>query len=119
MPFDFEKYFFFLQRIGSRYYFIAGAVFFLFYVDFVILTKNKTTYLFDTKTKGSDPANAHLKHNALIDFIAERNAKGLKTIGGLLLPNEVNGNMMWKYCTNKIENTIDTKGWDNLDFNKN
>ena len=91
----------------------------LFYVDFVILTKNKTTLLFDTKTKGSDPANAHLKHNALIDFIAERNAKGLKTLGGLLLPNEVNGNVMWKYCTNKIENTVDTKGWDNLDFNKN
>ena len=37
MPFDFEKYFFFLQRIGSRYYFIAGAVFFLFYV----VLKNK------------------------------------------------------------------------------
>ena len=40
MPFDFEKYFFFLQRIGSRYYFIAGAVFFLFYV----LLKNKNLH---------------------------------------------------------------------------
>ena len=37
MPFDFDKYFFFLQRIGSRYYLIAGAVFFLFYV----VLKNK------------------------------------------------------------------------------
>ena len=37
MPFDFEKYFFFLQRIGSRYYLIAGAIFFLFYV----VLKNK------------------------------------------------------------------------------
>ena len=37
MAFDFQKYFFFLQRIGSRYYLIAGAVFFLFYV----VLKNK------------------------------------------------------------------------------
>ena len=37
MPIEFDKYFFFLQRIGSRYYFIAGAVFFLFYV----VLKNK------------------------------------------------------------------------------
>ena len=37
MAFDFQKYFFFLQRIGSRYYLIAGAIFFLFYV----VLKNK------------------------------------------------------------------------------
>ncbi|MEY4050681.1 MAG: Delta(7)-sterol 5(6)-desaturase [Bacteroidota bacterium] len=37
MAFDFQKYFFFLQRIGSRYYLIAGVVFFLFYV----VLKNK------------------------------------------------------------------------------
>jgi sterol desaturase/sphingolipid hydroxylase (fatty acid hydroxylase superfamily) len=37
MGIEFEKYFFFLERIGSRYYLIAGAVFFLFYV----VLKNK------------------------------------------------------------------------------
>ena len=37
MSIEFDKYFFFLERIGSRYYLIAGAVFFLFYV----VLKNK------------------------------------------------------------------------------
>ena len=32
MSIDFNKYFFFLQRVGSKYYLIAGAIFFLFYV---------------------------------------------------------------------------------------
>ena len=61
----------------------------LFYVDFVILSKGNVTSLFDTKTAGSDPANAHLKHNALVDFIAVRNSKGLKTIGGILIGKEI------------------------------
>jgi hypothetical protein len=37
MSIEFNKYFFFLQRVGSKYYLIAGAVFFLFYV----VLKNK------------------------------------------------------------------------------
>jgi len=37
MSFNFDKYFFFLERVASRYYLIAGAVFFLFYV----VLKNK------------------------------------------------------------------------------
>ena len=37
MSFEFNKYFFFLQRVGSKYYLIAGAIFFLFYV----VLKNK------------------------------------------------------------------------------
>lgn len=90
----------------------------LFYVDFVILTKNQTTLLFDTKTAGSDPANAHLKHNALLDFMDDRNAKGKKTVGGILIPKETNGNLLWYFCSNRIENTKDTKGWEMLDLNK-
>jgi type III restriction enzyme len=82
----------------------------LFYVDFVILTKSKVTCLFDTKTAGSDAANAHLKHNALIDYIATRNAKGKKSIGGIIIGNELNGT--WRYCQNKIENTVDLNGWE-------
>ncbi|MBP2281732.1 type III restriction enzyme [Flavobacterium sp. CG_23.5] len=84
----------------------------LFYVDFVILSKTNITYLFDTKTAGSDPANAHLKHNALIEFIAVRNSKGLKTIGGILI-EKVNGTTStWWYWNNTISNTKDTKGMD-------
>ena len=84
----------------------------LFYVDFVILSKTNVTYLFDTKTAGSDPANAHLKHNALIEFMAVRNSKGLKTIGGILIEKSPNNSSTWWYCSNKITNTKDTTGWD-------
>ena len=84
----------------------------LFYVDFVILSKTNVTCLFDTKTAGSDPANAHLKHNALVDFITVRNAKGLKTIGGILIEKSPNNISTWWYCNNKITNTKDTAGWD-------
>ena len=84
----------------------------LFYVDFVILTNVNTTCLFDTKTAGSDPANAHLKHNALVDYIIERNNKGYKTIGGILIGKDINNITTWRYCPNKIENTKDLTGWD-------
>lgn len=84
----------------------------LFYVDFVILNKNNVTCLFDTKSLGSEPEKAHLKHNALVDFIAERNGKGLKTIGGILIEKSPNNISTWWYCNNKITNTKDTTGWD-------
>lgn len=84
----------------------------LFYVDFMILSKTNVTCLFDTKTAGSDPANAHLKHNALVDFIAVRNGKGFKTIGGILIEKSSNNTSTWWYCKNKITNTKDTNGWD-------
>jgi len=84
----------------------------LFYVDFVILTKNNVTCLFDTKSLGSEPEKAYLKHNALVDFIAERNGKGLKTIGGILIEKSPNNVSTWWYCNNKITNTKDTTGWD-------
>ena len=87
----------------------------LFYVDFVILTKNNVTCLFDTKSLGSEPEKAHLKHNALVDFIAERNSKGLKTIGGILIEKSPNNVSTWWYCNNKISNTKDTTGWDRFD----
>lgn len=87
----------------------------LFYIDFVISTKTNVTCLFDTKTAGSDPANAHLKHNALVDFITERTSKGQKTVGGILIPKDNNGTTTWWYCKNKITNTKDTNGWDRFD----
>ena len=84
----------------------------LFYVDFVILSKTNVTCLFDTKTAGSDPANAHLKHNALVDFIAVRNSKGLKTIGGILIEKSPNNVSTWWFSKIYIQNTKDTNGWD-------
>lgn len=84
----------------------------LFYPDFVIRTKNNMTYLFDTKTEGSDPANAHLKHNALIEFVELRNTKGLKTVGGIIIGRRTGEVTTWQYCANRIENTKELKGWD-------
>lgn len=87
----------------------------LFYVDFIMLTKNGTRCLFDTKTAGSDPGNAHLKHNALIEYIEKQNGRGLPTIGGIIVRNEVGSSEVWRYCKNRIANTIDMIGWDFFD----
>ena len=89
----------------------------LFYVDFVIYGKNNVVYLFDTKTPNSDP-EAPNKHNALVDFIENHNekfkAKGLKTVGGILIEKVVNNISTWRYCKNRIENTTDLTGWEFL-----
>ncbi len=80
----------------------------LFYVDFVIKAKSGTVYLFDTKTKGSDP-DAPAKHNALVDFMAAEGAKrGCVMKGGILI-RDVG---LWRYSPMKIENTSDLTGWD-------
>lgn len=87
----------------------------LFYLDFIMLTKNGTRCLFDTKTSGSDPGNAHLKHNALIEYIEKQNDIGLPTIGGIIIRNEIGSTEVWRYCKNRIENTTDTFGWEFFD----
>ncbi|HEY5589568.1 MAG TPA: DEAD/DEAH box helicase family protein [Paludibacter sp.] len=84
----------------------------LFYVDFILLTKTGVRCLFDTKTEGSDPANAHLKHNALVEYIESMNAKGISTIGGIIILKESGGVETWRYCRNRITNTLDFTGWD-------
>jgi type III restriction enzyme len=89
----------------------------LFYPDFVVRDKNNNTFLFDTKTKESDPANAHLKHNALIGFIEERNKNGLKTLGGILIGQKNGEITTWRYCQNRIENTKDLTGWNFFNLN--
>lgn len=88
----------------------------LFYVDFVIRTKSGVRCLFDTKTHGSDPANAPLKHNALIEYVAKMNEKGIPTMGGIIVPTEKAGELMWRFCRNKIANTSDTTGWNFLNL---
>ena len=74
----------------------------LFYVDFVIRMKNGKVLLFDTKTENSD-SEAPNKHNALIDYMAD---KGLQ--GGIIV--EKNDN--WYYSRFPITTTEDVTGWD-------
>lgn len=87
----------------------------LFYVDYIMLTKNGIRCLFDTKSPGSDPGNAHLKHNALVDYIEKLNERGLATIGGIVIRNEIGSTEVWRYCKNRIKNTLDMTGWDFFD----
>ena len=88
----------------------------LFYVDFVIRTKSGVRCLFDTKSEGSDPANAPRKHNALIDYVGKMNEKGIPTIGGIIVPTKKAGELMWRFSKIEIENTVDKDGWDFLNF---
>jgi type III restriction enzyme len=82
----------------------------LFYVDFVILFKNGTLGLFDPKTPESDK-DMIAKHNALIDYINERNIKEKSTTGGIIL----NKGGSWRYSKGKINNAYDVTGWTILD----
>lgn len=84
-----------------------------FYVDYIVHDKNGKTYLFDTKTKGSDP-DAVEKHNALIDYIERENKnEGSNLTGSIVIFD--NGN--WHYSTKKIQNTTDLINWNILDLN--
>ena len=74
----------------------------LFYVDFVVRMKNGQVFLFDTKTENSD-SEAPNKHNALIDYMAD---KGL--LGGVIVEN----NGLWHYSQFHINTTEDVTGWD-------
>lgn len=76
----------------------------LFYVDFVVRMKNGQVFLFDTKTENSD-SEAHNKHNALIDYMAD---KGL--LGGVI----VEKNDVWHYSRFHIETTENVVGWDSF-----
>jgi hypothetical protein BACCOPRO_00651 len=83
-----------------------------FYVDFVIRLKNGKIMLFDTKSPGSEPLTAHLKHNALNAYIVEENAKGANLVGGVIVKDGMN----WVWSRYTIENTVDHAGWAYLDF---
>lgn len=85
-----------------------------FYVDFIIRLKNGKIMLFDTKTAGSEPLAAHLKHNALIAYINGCNACGENLAGGVIIRDGMN--WLWSRCT--IDNTIDHEGWDTLDLRR-
>ncbi len=78
----------------------------LFYVDFVIRMRDGRTFLFDTKSKDSDP-EAPAKHNALLDYIGREENRGKRLAGGVIVWDGHN----WKYSTGRIENTTDTTAW--------
>jgi len=79
----------------------------LFYIDFIILFQNGCVGLFDTKTQNSDYF-AVQKHNALVEYIEQRNKTIRKTIGGILIPKDGS----WWFCRNRIDNTNNLTGWE-------
>lgn len=81
----------------------------LFYVDFVVRMKNGQVFLFDTKSKDSDPEAVN-KHNALIEYMNDEANKGLHLKGGVIILRGEN----WKYSPFKIENTSDIVNWDSF-----
>lgn len=83
-----------------------------FYVDFVIRLKNGKIMLFDTKSPGSEPLTAHLKHNALNAYIVAENAVGKNLLGGVIVKEGMN----WVWSRYTIDNTTDHDGWTALDF---
>ena len=83
-----------------------------FYVDFVIRLKNGKIMLFDTKSAGSEPLTAHLKHNALNAYIVAENAAGKDLVGGVIVKEGMN----WVWSRYTIEDTINHDGWARLDF---
>lgn len=51
----------------------------------------------------SDHANAHLKQNALIDFMDERTKSGKPTIGGVIIAKEINNNILFNTVAIKLK----------------
>lgn len=85
-----------------------------FYVDYIFRLTDGTIGLFDTKTEGSDK-NGVQKHNALLEYIKQRNENSnVRYIGGLLIKKENTNN--WYYSPTPIENTTDISGWSLLDL---
>lgn len=83
----------------------------LFFVDFVIRLKNGKVFLFDTKSSGSEPLTAHLKHNALIEYIAKENENGKNLAGGVIVKKGEN----WIWSRFTINDTVNHEGWDYFD----
>lgn len=86
----------------------------LFYVDFIIRMKSGDIFLFDTKTKRSDP-EAPYKHNALWEYMQLPENRDKRLRGGIIIKDEF-GN--WLYPPEKIDlnrGTSDTTDWTNFD----
>lgn len=79
----------------------------LFYVDFIIRTKDGTVWLFDTKSEMSDP-DAPAKHNALIDYMHQSDPTSQRLRGGVIIERQG----VWHYSPYPISTTADVRGWD-------
>ena len=82
----------------------------LFYVDFIIRMKNGDIFLFDTKSKDSDP-KAPYKHNALWEYLQIPENKEKHLHGGIITKDGF-GN--WVYPTTTLDpiiGTSDTTNW--------
>lgn len=77
----------------------------LFYVDFIIRMNSGDIFLFDTKTKNSDP-EAPYKHNALWKYMQLAENKGKKLHGGIII-QDVFGN--WVYSPEPLDLTMGTR----------
>ncbi|OCK51059.1 DEAD/DEAH box helicase family protein [Chryseobacterium arthrosphaerae] len=69
----------------------------LFYVDFIVVTKDNRIGLFDTKTLKSDIVDAN-KHNALRRWMAANDGN---YFGGVLIPVEMSG--IWKFYYSEFD----------------
>ncbi len=94
-------------------YFKANAVLSLFFIDFIILFKNKTIGLFDTKSIGSDQEMV-AKHNALVDYIDILKLQNKNAIGGVIVKDKGS----WWYPNGKISNNKDISDWTVFDIIK-
>jgi len=79
----------------------------LFYVDFIIRMKNGQIFLFDTKSKESDP-DAPAKHNALLAYMGSGENASLHLKGGIIIQQGDN----WYYSSSPIKNTDDLEHWE-------
>lgn len=85
----------------------------LFYVDFIIYTKDGRIGLFDTKSLKGDIVDAN-KHNALRRWMSKN---GEQYFGGVLIPVEMAGVWQFYYCEIDLEENKyieNTKGFKNL-----
>lgn len=89
----------------------------LFYVDFIIRMKNGEVFLFDTKSKDSDP-QAPYKHNALHDYMQLDENKAKRLNGGIIVKDKY-GNWVWSPMPLDVNiGTHDTEGWNIFDPQK-
>lgn len=79
----------------------------LFYVDFIVKTKDGQVFLFDTKSEMSD-SEAPNKHNALLVYMKEPEREEQHLQGGVII--EKNDN--WYYSKFPITTTSDVTGWE-------
>lgn len=85
-----------------------------FYVDFVVMLKNGTIGLFDTKS-GYTAELAKSRSDGLVKYITEQKKKGKKIDGGIVRHEKKS----WLYFTDKEYkyNPNDIKGWEFLNLN--